>query len=133
MASVSVSEPPPAPSPTAVLDHLTSEEQAVKQTLPNPLGQLERAMASDQADSSSVQQTTALVVSQSQTPNTQSTATNCLLPYIDPKSEAGEGAKSTLSPSRGHQVSPSTCRKFLPGPPVETTTWTSGTGNKYSK
>lgn len=97
MASVSVSEPPPAPSPTAVLDHLTSEEQAVKQTLPNPLGQLERAMASDQADSSSVQQTTALVVSQSQTPNTQSTATNCLLPYIDPKSEAQPSPNSAVT------------------------------------
>ena len=101
MASVSVSEPPPAPPPTAVLDHLThvtSEEQAImKQTLSNPLGQLERAMANDQADSSSVQQTTALVVSQLQRPNTQSTATNCLLPYIDPKSEAQPSPNSAVT------------------------------------
>ena len=86
MASGTLSEPPPpAPPPTAVLDHLThltSEQQAVKQALSNPLGQ---AAHSDQT-SSTAQQTTALIVSQRA--NTQPTATNCLLPYIDPKSEA---------------------------------------------
>ena len=84
MASGTLSEPPPAPPPTAILDHLThltSEQQAVKQTLSNPLSQLE---CSDQTNSPA--QTGALVVSQR--PSSQPTATNCLLPYIDPKSEA---------------------------------------------
>ena len=84
MASGTLSEPPPAPPPTAILDHLThltSEQQAAKQILSNPLSQLERG---DQTHSPA--QTGALMVSQR--PSSQPTATNCLLPYIDPKSEA---------------------------------------------
>ena len=74
MASGALTETPPAPPPTAVLEHLMIGQQAVK-TTPNPLSQVEHG---DQA--------TALVVSQR--PTSQPTATNCLLPYIDPKSEA---------------------------------------------
>lgn len=88
MSSGTLSEPPPAPPPTAILDgltHLTLEQQAVKQSLSNPLSQLELERDGDQTKSPV--QTGALVVSQ-QRPNSQSTAANCLLPYIDPKSEA---------------------------------------------
>ena len=94
MASVSLSEPPPAPPPTAVLDHLTHlipEQQVVKQSLSNPLSQLQR----DGDQTNSPAQTGALVVSKR--PGSQPTATNCLLPYIDPKSEAQPSPSSAVT------------------------------------
>lgn len=82
-----VVQPPPAPPPSAALQRLSSLSSEQHQSV-QAIEPLQGISSSDHTKALTVPaQTTALVATHR--PNTQqSTANNCLLPYIDPKSEA---------------------------------------------